>query len=64
MSMTWAQNELVNTQERDLPEEWGLRSRGEIWNNQVTALRSRYIPEGRDDFRIGFEFSIVPSSVF
>lgn len=47
--MTWEQNKLVK-HSGDLPEEWGLQSRGEIRGTQLTALTSRYISEGHDYF--------------
>lgn len=46
---------LSNTLEGNLPEEWGLPSRGEIWGTQLTAPTSRHISEGHDYFTYLFK---------
>ena len=46
----WNRISLSNTLEGNLPEEWGLQSRGETRGTQLTALTSRYTSKGHDYF--------------
>jgi len=57
--MIWGQNKLVKPSGGDLPEEWGLQSRGEILGTQLTAPTSKHISEGHDYFTYLF-FKNIP----